>query len=245
MTTILDIQKRLLALGHSLPRFGADGSMGGETVAALKAFQAKAALPQSGKDDAATLAALFPADAAAAPAPSTAVVVPANWMPPAAMQRIIVHWTAGGHKATEFDKGHYHILIEGDGTVVRGKPTIDLNQSPVRKDYAGHTLNCNSGSIGVSLCCMAGARESPFDAGQAPMTRAQWDRLPHVLAELCERYSIPPSPKTLLSHAEVENNLGIKQRGKWDIARLAFDPSIVGAKACGDVFRRRTAELLN
>ena len=152
---------------------------------------------------------------------------------------------AGGHKATTFDKSHYHILIEDDGALVRGTPTIDLNQSPVRKGYAGHTLNCNSGSIGVSLCCMASARESPFDAGTAPMTRAQWDKLPHVLAALCERYSIEPTPKTVLSHAEVEPNLSIKQRGKWDIARLAFDPSIVGAKACVDIFRKRTAELLN
>jgi hypothetical protein len=241
MTTILEIQKRLLVLGYSLPKCGADGLPGNETTTALKAFQAKEGLLQTGKPDDPTLAKLFPTQATSTPSP---VIVPANWMPPAAMQRIIVHWTAGGHKATTFDKSHYHILIEGDGTVVRGTPTIDLNQSPARKGYAGHTLNCNSGSIGVSLCCMAGAQESPFNAGIAPMTRQQWDKLPHVLAALCERYSITPSPKTLLSHAEVQTNLGIAQRGKWDITRLAFDPSVVGAKACGDIFRKRTLELL-
>ena len=96
----------------------------------------------------------------------------------------------------------------------------------------------------MSLCCMAGAIESPFNAGKFPMTEAQWDKLPVVLAALCERYSITPSPTTVLSHAEVQTNLGIKQRGKWDIARLAFDPSAKGAKACGDIFRKRTSELM-
>ena len=244
MKTVLDIQKRMLALGYALPRFGADGLAGNETAAAIAAFQKTNGLPQTGRADDATLARLFPPAVSPSPAAASPVVVPANWMPPAAMQRIIVHWTAGGHKATAFDKGHYHILIEGDGTVVRGTPTIDLNQSPVRKGYAGHTLNCNSGSIGVSLCCMAGAQESPFNAGIAPMTVTQWDKLPHVLAALCERYHIPVGPKTVLSHAEVQANLGIAQKGKWDIARLAFDPSIVGAKACGDIFRKRTSELL-
>lgn len=240
MTSTKDVQQRLLALGHALPKFGADGFMGDETATALKAFQSASGLPATGKADAATLAKLFPADSA----PASSVIVPASWMPNVAMRGIVVHWTAGGHKATTFDRLHYHILIEGDGTVIRGTPTIDLNQNPARKGYAAHTLNCNSGWIGVSLACMSGARESPFDAGSAPMTRVQWDKLPHVLAALCERYSIDVTPKTVLSHAEVETNLGIKQKGKWDIARLAFDPSVKGAKACGDIFRNRTAALL-
>jgi hypothetical protein len=237
MTTILETQKRLLVLGYSLPKFGADGLPGNETATALKAFQAKEDLPQTGKADDPTLAKLFPAQEAPTASP---VIVPANWMPTAAMQRIIVHWTAGGHKATTFDKGHYHILIEADGTVVRGTPTIDLNQSPVRKGYAGHTLNCNSGSIGVSLCCMAGAQENPFHAGQAPMTRLQWDKLPHVLAALCERYSITPSPKTVLSHAEVQTNLGIHQRGKIDIMWIPGMTKMGSAAKIGDQIRAAT-----
>ncbi|MEZ2409060.1 hypothetical protein AB6806_19835 [Bosea sp. RCC_152_1] len=41
----------------------------------------------------------------------------------------------------------------------------------------------------------------------------------------------------MLSRAEVQGTLKIVQRGKWDIARLAFDPFVGGAKACGDMFR--------
>ena len=47
------------------------------------------------------------------------------------------------------------------------------------------------------------------------------------------------TPKTILSHAEVQGNLGIKQNGKWDIARLPFG-HLVGAKAIGDDFRAKT-----
>ena len=173
------------------------------------------------------------------------MTVPAAWMPAAKMQRIIVHWTAGGHKASAFDKGHYHVLVEGDGTGVRGTPSIKLNEAPAKKGYAAHTRNCNSGSIGVSLCCMAGAVESPFKPGQAPMTAAQWEALPGVLAALCIRYQIPVTPKTVLSHAEVQANLGIAQSGKWDIARLAFSPDVVGAKTCGDLMRRQAAAAID
>lgn len=61
MTTTLDVQRRLLALGYKLPRFGADGLAGNETAAALKEFQRDQGIPQTGRIDAATLAELFPA----------------------------------------------------------------------------------------------------------------------------------------------------------------------------------------
>lgn len=173
------------------------------------------------------------------------MTVPAAWMQAARMDRVIVHWTAGAHKASALDKSHYHVLIEGDGTLVRGTPSIALNEAPAKKGYAAHTLNCNSGSIGVSMCCMAGAVERPFKAGSAPMTREQWDKMILVVADLCRRYGIPVTSRTVLSHAEVQPNLGIAQRGKWDIARIAFLPDVVGAKACGDLMRRSVAAALD
>lgn len=222
---IKNVQQRLIELGFSLPRFGPDGDPGAETINAINAALDELTRLRGGVN--------LPVDHPGFKLP----IVPLDWMPEAKMQRIICHWTAGGHKATEFDRGHYHILIEGNGKLVRGIPSIKLNEAPAKKGYAAHTLNCNSGSIGVSLCCMAGAKESPFDAGPQPMTRDQWDMLSSVVADLCREYSIPVGVTTVLSHAEVENNLGIKQRGKWDFTRLAFDPSVKGAKACGDRLR--------
>jgi hypothetical protein len=45
------------------------------------------------------------------------------------------HWTAGTQKATEFDRGHYHILIDADGNLVRGVPSIKLNEALPKKSY--------------------------------------------------------------------------------------------------------------
>ena len=54
--------------------------------------------------------------------------VPTEWMPAARMSRIHVHWTAGSHKANATDKAHYHILVEGDGKLVRGDKSIKANE---------------------------------------------------------------------------------------------------------------------
>lgn len=164
-----------------------------------------------------------------------------SWMPGVPMRRVIVHWTAGGHRASDFDRRAYHVLVEGDGKVIRGIPSIAANSGSLKSGYAAHTLNCNADSIGVSLCCMAGAIEVPFSAGTAPMTRAQFERCAEVVAELCRAYGIPVSPRTVLTHAEVQGTLGIQQRAKWDYTRLAFDPAIVGATAIGDLLRQRVA----
>lgn len=171
--------------------------------------------------------------------------IPAEWMPAAKMARVIVHWTAGANSPSGNDKAHYHILIDGTGKLVRGKPTIDLNGLPKAKaGYAAHTLNCNTGSIGISLCGMAGAVERPFNPGKSPITSAQWGALLEACAELCEHYQIPVTPKTLLSHAEVQTNLGIRQRGKWDIAILPFNRSFDTAREVGDELRSNVAALL-
>lgn len=60
MTTVLETQRRLLALGYKLPKYGADGMAGNETTAALKEFQTDKGIPVTGRDDAPTLAELFP-----------------------------------------------------------------------------------------------------------------------------------------------------------------------------------------
>lgn len=245
----IQIQQALAQLGYYLGKI--DGLFGDKSKEATKKFQADHGLVVDGKPGPQTQLALTKTITAASgeippvKMPVEGPIPVADWMPDANMKGIVVHWTAGHHKASSNDRAHYHFLIEDDGKLIRGIPSVDLNSLPkAKKGYAAHTLNCNTGFIGVSLCCMANAIESPFKAGDAPMTRTQWQKLPSVLAQLCKRYNIKVSPTTLLSHAEVSKNLGIPQKGKWDISRLAFDSSIVGAKACGDIMRSATQALL-
>jgi N-acetyl-anhydromuramyl-L-alanine amidase AmpD len=168
--------------------------------------------------------------------------IPKAWLSKTPMRRIICHWTAGGYHPSENDRAHYHILIDGDGKLHRGTHAIAANESTGDGDYAAHTRGANTRSIGISMCCMAGAREMPFAPGSAPMTRAQWDAMVDVAAQLCRAYGIAVSPATVLGHGEVQKNIGAPQKGKWDPMKLPFAASLtktqVGAKLREEVSAR-------
>jgi hypothetical protein len=158
------------------------------------------------------------------------------WLPSCSMKRVICHWTAGGHKASSLDKEHYHVLVEADGKLVRGRRSIADNVSTTDGVYAAHTKGCNTGSIGIAVCAMSAAVERPFHPGPQPMLEAQWRRLAEVAAELCRAYSIPVTPKTVLGHGEVQVQLGVTQAGKWDPMVLPWDPAM-SASQVGTFFR--------
>lgn len=153
------------------------------------------------------------------------------------MKRIILHWSGGQNRASGLDKKHYHFIVESDGTVVKGNLPVGANAAPIRGEYAAHTLGCNTDSIGVSMAGMLNAVEFPFNPGPQPITEVQWKAAAKLVADLARQYHIPITRETILSHAEVQGTLGIKQRQKWDITRLPWAPGIVGARVCGDIFR--------
>ena len=159
------------------------------------------------------------------------------------MRRIVTHWTAGAYSVSALDREHYHIIIAGDGTLVRGDHTIVDNVSSADGDYAAHTRNCNTQSIGVSVACMAGAIERPFSAGPYPMTLLQWTTMARVCAQLCQFYGIQVTPTTVLGHGEVQRNLGIAQAGKWDPMVLPWKPTLTFTEV-GDAFRNKVKEFL-
>lgn len=160
------------------------------------------------------------------------------------MKRIIAHWTGGGGFASSKDKEHYHLLAQRDASVIFGDHTISDNIVTADGDYAAHTLRLNTASIGVALCGMSGAKERPFHAGSNPINEPQFLALCGAIAELCREYEIPVTPETVLTHAEVEANLGVAQRGKWDITRLPWRDDLRGARAVGDYMRELVADLL-
>lgn len=164
------------------------------------------------------------------------------------LKRIIWHWTGGGHKANATDLRHYHFVIEGDGTVVPGTHAPEANA--VLRDpkdsstYAAHTRALNTGSIGIALAGMRGAKEHPLDPGPAPITEAQVRALVELTADLCVKYSIPVTSETVLSHAEVEGTLGVKQPGKWDITWLPHRTQMRDAHSIGAYLRSRVIQTI-
>lgn len=169
--------------------------------------------------------------------------IPAAWLPPCKMSRVIVHWTADDYATGVIDLAHYHIIVRYDSTLVRGRHDISDNVSTADGDYAAHTRGCNSGSIGIAADCMLGAVERPFNPGPYPLLKTQWLMLAAVAADLCRFYRIPVTPKTVLQHGEVQKNLGIAQRGKWDICKLPWVPSMSSDAVC-EAFRDEVRKAL-
>ncbi len=150
------------------------------------------------------------------------------------MDRIIMHWSAGGHTVSHLDKEHYHFIVDGAGEVHAGDHAVEDNIS-TSGGYAAHTAMCNTGSIGVSMAAMAGAKDYPFDPGSQPITEVQLAAFVALVRGLSDKYTIPITRQTVLSHAEGQPTLGIKQRGKSDIDWLPAmakpgDPVEVGDK---------------
>lgn len=167
----------------------------------------------------------------------------------APMNRIVMHHSAGFREVSAVDKEHYHRIVDGDGVIHSGDHQISDN-TPGRPlspgTYAAHTLNLNSGAIGLAMSCMAEAKWSaPFDCEAFP-TEKQIDSLTTEAARLCREYSILPDRRTVLSHAEVEVTLGVKQKGKWDFDYTLFpakgytgrDPVVVGDQIRAEISRK-------
>lgn len=164
------------------------------------------------------------------------------------MNRITLHHSGGPLKPTTLDKKHYHRIAGGDGEVISGIHDI-LDNAPGRAftsgSYAAHTLNLNSGNIGLSMACMRqGEWSNPRGCPDFP-TPSQIDAMLTEATTLCVVWKIAPDRKTLLSHAEVETTLGVKQKGKWD-----FDYSLLGKGSSrdpvgvGDEIRQEVAHRL-
>ena len=186
-----DVQTALMAHGHPLPRFGADGDFGAETRAAMQAFQRKTGLRVTDRPDAATIAALQAAVAEKRPdVTAPAVKLPAFPKPATRrIEEIIVHCTAtpegrpvsvntirGWHIGQGWRDIGYHWVVLLDGTIAPGRP-----ESQVGSHVAGH----NSGTLGVVYVGGVGADgKTPKDT----RTPAQKAALLELCRALIQRY---------------------------------------------------------
>lgn len=166
------------------------------------------------------------------------VKVPDSWLPNVGVHACVLHWTGGARTVSTLDKRHYHIIIPESCVPVRGVCSIADNVNLKDGSYAAHTrgFNARNGKavIGVSLCGMAGATQSPFRAGGHPITQEQWEALADVTAQLAKHYRIPVDEKHILQHGEVQRNLGIPQKGKWDICALPWAPVKTPSVVCSE-----------
>jgi hypothetical protein len=155
--------------------------------------------------------------------------------------RIHLHWTAGAKGIIPLEADSYNFLIDSEGCAnVGSHPPEAQTPENIRKGskfYAAHTLNANSYAIGVALDAMAGAQERPFRAGTNPITGAQLAGAVKFVAMLAKKYKIPVERGRILSHAEVQPTLGIKQNQKWDITWLPGMTAVGDAVVIGDQIR--------
>lgn len=170
---------------------------------------------------------------------SVSRVIPEAWLRGGKPVRVICHWTGGAYAVSALDQEHYHVILGlkgGQLDVVRGDHAIADNDATGDGLYAAHTRGLNTGSIGLSVACMAGAVRGK--AGQFPLTELLFERLAQAAAECCHAYGIAVTPRTVLQHGEVERNLGKPQAGKWDVCWLPFEPRLSSPEVC-DLFRRK------
>lgn len=157
---------------------------------------------------------------------------------------IVWHWTAGANGIIELEKDHYNFLTDTKGNIYDGNSTI---AEQVMYDWrrgigASHTKSMNTGWVGISQDAMAGANGWPMDWGSHPITWEGIDAMLEQTADVCEEYGIPMSRWTTLSHAEVQETLGVKQKNKWDYMVLPGYDKPVNAVKVGDILRKRMVE---
>lgn len=133
------------------------------------------------------------------------------------MKHIVIHWTAGGYYPTDYEKEHYHFLIDREGVVHNGKFKPEDNEVCKVGKYAAHTGGGNTGSIGVAICAMAGFKNKN-NVGSYPILKKQFESTMEFCSQLAQKYKIEISPQTIMTHYEFGvKNPKTSSAGKIDI----------------------------
>ncbi len=136
------------------------------------------------------------------------------------MKRVIIHWTAGAYYPSDYEKEHYHYLVDKDGKVHNGKFKPEDNNICTTGNYAAHTGGGNTKSIGIAICGMAGFKNSA-NVGKYPILKKQFESTMEFCASLAKKYNLGISPQTFMTHYEFGvNNPKTTSAGKIDIIYL-------------------------
>lgn len=213
MTTTLQVQERLIALGRNPGP--ADGKDGPKTREAVKGFQLDNGLVADGIAGAKTLAVLF---AAEKPAATTSAAALLQKQPKATRKiaEIIVHCTATpegrDYSIETIRKWHlergwndigYHYVVHPDGSIESGRP-----EARVGSHVAGH----NTGTLGiVYVGGVAADNKTPKDT----RTPAQKAALLNLARALIAKY---PTIKKVIGH----NQYAAKACPSFDVRKDAL-----------------------
>ena len=138
--------------------------------------------------------------------------------------KIYLHWTAG-HYHQKFDD--YHVNIDKDGRIFVS--TDDLSE------VLAHTWRRNSGSVGITLDCCAGATSD--DLGSEPPTLKQIESMAQCIQVVADALWLTIDIKHVMTHGEAADNVdGLNAHEdygpqstveRWDLQFLGTDESPV------------------
>ena len=136
--------------------------------------------------------------------------------------KIYLHWTAG-HYRQKFDD--YHVNIDKDGRIFVS--TDDLSE------VLAHTWRRNSGSVGITLDCCAGATSD--DLGSEPPTLKQIESMAQCIQVVADALWLTIDIKHVMTHGEAADNVdGLNTHEdygpqstveRWDLQFLGTDES--------------------
>ena len=154
------------------------------------------------------------------------------------MKRIVIHWTAGTYYPSEYEKLHYHFLVDKCGVVHSGKFKPEDNEICKPKKYAMHTGGGNTGSIGVAICAMAGFKNKNC-VGNYPILKKQFESTMKLCAELANKYKINVTPQTVFTHYEFgQTHPKTTSATKIDFTYLPYLPNLAKDRV-GDYLRNK------
>ena len=158
-------------------------------------------------------------------------------------RKIIVHWTAGTYKPNQIDLEHYHYLIDGQGSVICGRYSVEDNDNCRDGCYAQHCGGGNTRAIGIAMCGMLGFKNKSH-IGQYPLRAIQVSKMCKLVAELCLKYNITVSEDTVMTHYEFgQKHQKTTSASKIDIIYLPSHPYIQSQNV-GDFIRTQVNQIL-
>lgn len=154
------------------------------------------------------------------------------------MRRLILHWSGGGPVPNAVDLRSYHMLVDQFNRRHFGDLAPEANLDISDGIYARHAGGFNTGSIGMSLCGMLDATETPFNPGLHPIKKPQYEEACKWSAELLIGYKLTVTPDTCMLHSEVLPRYGAGIY-KWDVNWLPGMDKPGSHDVMGNAFRAR------